>query len=40
VIAARTIGADAAAAGTEVVIDKISDGVADVELWSTVEQRL
>ncbi|MGK2961355.1 MAG: hypothetical protein ACSLFK_04305, partial [Gemmatimonadaceae bacterium] len=26
--------------GTEVVIDTVSDGVAHVELWSVVEQRL
>jgi HAMP domain-containing protein len=39
-IAARSIGGDAVAPGTEVVIDRIDDGVADVELWSTVEKRL
>jgi hypothetical protein len=39
-IAARSIGADAVAPGTEVVIDRIENGVADVELWSIVEQRL
>lgn len=37
---ARSIGGDAVAAGTEVVIDRIDNGVADVELWSIVEQRL
>lgn len=40
VIAARSITGDAVAAGTEVVIDRIGDGIADVELWSIVEQRL
>jgi hypothetical protein len=37
---ARSIGGDWVAAGTEVVIEKIEDGVADVELWSIVEQRI
>ena len=37
---ARSINGDAVTAGTEVVIDKIENGVADVELWSIVEQRL
>lgn len=27
-------------AGTEVVIDRVQDGIAHVELWSTVEKRL
>jgi hypothetical protein len=27
-------------AGTEVVIDRIENGVAEVELWSVVEKRL
>jgi hypothetical protein len=40
VIAARSIGGDPVAIDTEVVIDKIEHGVADVELWSIVEQRL
>lgn len=39
-IAARSIGSDAVPPGTEVVIDRIDNGVADVELWSIVEQRL
>lgn len=39
-IAARSISGEAVAAGTEVVIDRIEDGIADVELWSIVEQRL
>ena len=39
-VPARSIAGDAVAAGTEVVIDKIENGVADVELWSIVEQRL
>lgn len=37
---ARSINGEAVAAGTEVVIDRIDDGIADVELWSVVEQRL
>jgi hypothetical protein len=40
VIAARNISGDAVAMGTEVVIDRIENGVAEVELWSIVEQRL
>jgi len=40
VIAARSISGDSVPAGTEVVIDRIGDGIADVELWSVVEQRL
>ncbi len=39
-IAARSLSGEAVAVGTEVVIDRIGDGVADVELWSIVEQRL
>lgn len=39
-IAARSIAGDAVAAGIEVVIDRIDNGVADVELWSVVEKRL
>ncbi len=39
-VAARNISGEPAPAGTEVVIEKIEDGVADVELWSVVEQRL
>lgn len=39
-VAARSINADAVAAGTEVVIDRIEDDVASVELWSIVEKRL
>ena len=38
--AARSIAGDAVPAGTEVVIDRIDNGIADVELWSIVEQRL
>jgi len=37
---ARSIAGDAVPAGTEVVIDRLDNGVADVELWSIVEQRL
>jgi len=39
-VPARVIGGDQALTGTEVVIEKIEGGVADVELWSVVEQRL
>lgn len=39
-IAARNISGDPIAMGTEVVIDRIENGIADVELWSIVEQRL
>jgi len=39
-VPARSIGGDSVPAGTEVVIEKIEEGVADVELWSVVEQRL
>lgn len=38
--AARSIGGDPVAVGSEVVIDRIEDGIAEVELWSVVEQRL
>jgi hypothetical protein len=37
---ARSINREAVVAGTEVVIDTIENGIADVELWSVVEQRL
>jgi len=37
---ARSISGDPIAAGTEIVIEKIENGVADVELWSIVEQRI
>lgn len=37
---ARSIDGQPVAAGTEVVIDTIFDGIADVELWSVVETRL
>lgn len=40
VLPARGIGAIDAPEGTEVVIDIIDDGVAMVEPWSVVEQRL
>ena len=39
-IAARNIGGDDIPAGTEVVSDRIDNGVAHVELWAIVEQRL
>jgi hypothetical protein len=37
---ARSISGDSVATGTEVVIDRIENGIAEVELWSVVEQRL
>ena len=37
---ARSIDGGYVEAGTEVVIDKIENGIADVERWSAVEQRL
>ncbi len=37
---ARSIGGHPVAVGTEVVIDTIASGIADVELWSVVEMRL
>ena len=40
VLPALAIGDDVIAAGAEVVIDVIEDGVARVELWSVVERRL
>jgi hypothetical protein len=39
-VPARNVGGEPVEAGTEVVIEKIENGVADVELWSVVEQRL
>jgi hypothetical protein len=40
VLPARAIGESEITAGSEVVIDVVEDGVARVELWSIVEQRL
>ena len=37
---ARTLDGEAVASGTDVVIDRVEDGVGYVELWSRVEQRL
>lgn len=37
---ARSLDGTAVAVGTEVVIDRVEDGVAYVELWVQVEQRL
>jgi hypothetical protein len=37
---ARTLDGEPAVAGTDVVIDRVEDGVGYVELWSRVEQRL
>jgi hypothetical protein len=39
-IAARAMGAKALPVGADVVIDRIEDGVAFVEEWAVVEQRL
>jgi len=39
-IPARSVSGDAVTTGTEVVIDRIDNGIADVELWSIVEKRL
>jgi hypothetical protein len=39
-VPARTIGGTRLAAGSDVVIDRIEDGVALVEEWAAVEQRL
>jgi membrane protein implicated in regulation of membrane protease activity len=36
----RTIDGGALAAGSEVVIDRVEDGIAFVESWAVVEQRL
>lgn len=40
VASARDLSGNFVAEGTEVVIDAIVNGVAEVELWSAVEQRL
>lgn len=40
VLPARAIGETEITAGTEVVIDVVENGVARVELWSVVEERL
>ncbi len=37
---AKSIDGQPVEVGTEVVIDMIQDGIADVELWSVVEQRI
>jgi len=37
---ARTLDGEAVVNGTDVVIDRVEDGVGYVELWSRVEQRL
>jgi hypothetical protein len=37
---ARTLDGEAVVSGTDVVIDRVEDGVGYVELWSLVEQRL
>jgi hypothetical protein len=37
---AKSIDGNPVDVGTEVVIETITDGVASVELWSVVEQRI
>jgi hypothetical protein len=39
-LAAQSIQGSAIPRDTEVVIDTVQDGIAQVELWSVVEQRL
>jgi len=39
-VPARILGASPVAVGSDVVIDRIEDGIAFVEEWATVEQRL
>jgi hypothetical protein len=39
-VPARSIGASLIPSGSEVVIDRIEEGVAFVEEWAVVEQRL
>jgi hypothetical protein len=39
-LTARATGSTPLARGTEVVIDTIENGVAEVEEWTTVERRL
>jgi hypothetical protein len=39
-VPARTLNGNSVAAGTEVVIDRIENGLAIVEEWAAVEQRL
>lgn len=39
-VSARSLGATVVPAGSEVVIDRIEDGLAFVEEWAVVEQRL
>lgn len=39
-VPARSLGASVVPSGSEVVIDRIEDGVAFVEEWAVVEQRL
>ena len=40
VVRARDIGSGAIAAGQEICIERIEDGVAHVELWALIEERL
>jgi hypothetical protein len=39
-VPARSLGANTVPSGSEVVIDRIEDGVAYIEEWAVVEQRL
>ena len=39
-VRARNIGGGAIAAGQEICIERVEDGIAHVELWSLVEERL
>src|SRR5450759_5130225 len=40
VVRAHDIGSGAIAAGQEICIERIEDGVAHVELWALIEERL
>jgi hypothetical protein len=40
VLPAQSLDGSTVAEGTEVVVDTVRDGIAQVELWSVVEQRL
>jgi hypothetical protein len=39
-VSAKALGNTTLSVGTDVVIDRIEDGVAFVEEWSVVEQRI
>jgi hypothetical protein len=40
VVAARMLDGSPVAAGTEIVIERVEDGVAFIELWSVIEKQL